>query len=160
LITIKRLNKEDYQLFNELILVEGNNFNEFLKLGWSVNQIKKQLNKNVDLSYGAFYENVLMSFILGDLINIEKIAEYEILFIYVCKNFRNQGIGTKLLKKIEGIDNSVCLRKIYLEVSKNNREAISFYIKMNFEKIYTRKNYYIIDKEKIDAEVFAKNILI
>ena len=158
MITIKRLNKEDYKLFNELIIVEGNNFNEFHKLGWSVKQIKNQLNKNVDLSYGAFYQNILISFILGDLINIEKIAEYEIFFIYVCKNFRKKGIGTKLLKKIEGIDNTACLRKIYLEVSKNNREAISFYIKMNFEKIYTRKNYYIIDKEKIDAEVFVKTI--
>ena len=158
MITIKRLNKEDYKLFNELIIVEGNNYKEFQKLGWSVNQINNQLNKNVDLSYGVFYQNSLISFILGDLINIEKIAEYEILFIYVCKNFRNKGIGTKLLKKIEGIDNNICLRKIYLEVSKKNREAISFYIKMNFEKIYTRKNYYIIDKEKIDAEVFSKTI--
>jgi len=158
LITIKRLNREDYKLFNELILVEGNNFEEFLKLGWSVSQIKNQLNKKVDLSYGAFYENILISFILGDLINIEKLLEYEILFIYVCKKFRNIGIGTKLLKKIEGIKNSTCLKKIYLEVSEHNRNAKSFYIKMNFKKIYTRKNYYTIDKEKIDAEVFSKTI--
>ena len=35
------------------------------------------------------------------LFNIEKISEYEILLIYVCKNFRKKGLGTKLLNKID-----------------------------------------------------------
>jgi len=158
LITIKRLNKEDYKLFSELISSEGNIFNEFIKLGWSVNQIKNQLNKNVDLSYGVFYNDSLISFILGDLFYIEKLSEYEILLIYVCKKYRNKGIGTKLLKKIEETKNNTCLKKIYLEVSKNNIKGISFYNKMKFKKIYTRKNYYYLGNKKIDAEVFSKDL--
>ena len=116
-----------------------------------------KLYKNVNLSYGAFYKNLLISFIFGDLFYIEKESEYEILLIYVCKNFRKKGIGTKLLKKIEENKNKLCLKKIYLEVSKNNTEGISFYNKMNFKKIYTRKNYYYINNKKIDAEVYSKN---
>ena len=83
-----------------------------------------------------------MGFFFGDLINIEKIAEYEILLFYVAKNFRNEGLGSKLIKKIE--ENCNCLKKIHLEVSEINLQGILFYKKWNFKKIYTRKNYYFI----------------
>ena len=87
MIKIKILKNENIKFIDKLIINEGNIFNEFLKLGWSVNQIKNQINKNVNLSYGAFYKNLLISFIFGDLFYIEKESEYEILLIYVCKNF-------------------------------------------------------------------------
>lgn len=138
-----------------MISVEKNNYEEFLKMGWSTKQIKNQLNKNINLSFGGFYNNSLVSFILGDLFNIEKISEYEILLIYVCNYFRNKGLGTKLIKNIE--ENNIRLKKIYLEVSENNLEGISFYKKMNFKKIYTRKNYFLIKEIKSDAFVMSKN---
>ena len=95
-----------------------------LNIDLIVNKLKndgfkiKQINKKTNLSFGAFYDETLVSFMLGDLFNIEKILEYEILLIYVCKNFRKKGLGTKLLNKIE--ENNTRLKKIYLEVSKNN----------------------------------------
>jgi len=138
-----------------LISAEGVNYEEFLKIGWSINQINNQFTKSVNLSFGAFYNNSLISFIIGDLFNIEKISEYEILLIYVSKNFRHKGLGTKLLKKIK--ENNSCLNKIYLEVSKNNSKAISFYKKMNFKKIYIRRKYFLFENKKNDALVMLKN---
>ena len=91
---------------------------------------------------------------MGDLFNIEKISEYEILIIYVCKNFRQKGLGTKLLNKIE--ENNTRLKKIYLEVSKNNFEGISFYTKMKFIGTRTRKNYFFIKNNHIDALAMVK----
>ena len=84
MITFRKLRDDDKSQIGKLILNEGFDYEEFIDMGWSLNQIINQLNKNTNFSYGAFYNNTLVSFILGDLLNIEKISEYEILLIYVC----------------------------------------------------------------------------
>ena len=148
------MDKDDNKLFENLIFNEGKYYQDFLNMGWSNNQIINQLNKNTNKSYGAFYNKSLVSFILGDLFNIEKISEYEILLLYVCKFFRKKGLGTKLINQIE-INNS-CLKKIYLEVSNNNSDAILFYKKMKFKTIYIRKSYFSFENKKIDALAMTK----
>ena len=155
MITFRKLYKNDNKFLNKLIYTEENNYKDFLKMGWSLEQIINQFHKRTNFSFGGFHNDSLISFILGDLFNIEKISEYEILLIYVCKNFRKKGLGTKLFKKIE--ENNNCLKKIYLEVSKNNLEGISFYKKLNFKKINSRKNYYTIENKKTDAFIMSKN---
>ena len=149
MINYRQLTKDDDNFLKNLISYEGKHYDDFLSLGWSKNQIINQINKKTNLSFGAFYNETLVSFILGDLFNIEKISEYEILLIYVSKNFRKKGLGTKLLNKIE--KNNTRLKKIYLEVSKNNSEGISFYTKMKFIGTHTRKNYFFIKNNHIDA---------
>ena len=155
MISIRKLEKKDKKYFGELIRQDALNYKEYSRIGWSAKQIYNQFNKITNLSYGAFDKDLLISFIFGDLINIEKKSEYEILLIYVSKNFRKKGLGTKLLKKIE--ENKNCLNRIYLEVSKNNQEGIAFYKKMGFKKIHTRKEYFLVASNKIDALVMLKN---
>ena len=155
MINYRKLNKSYKSLFTNLIFNEGKDYEDFLNIGWSENQIINQLNKNINLSYGAFYNETLVSFILGDLFNIEKISEYEILLLYVCKHFRKKGLGKELINIIE--ENNSCLKKIYLEVSKNNSKAISFYTKMKFKTTYTRKKYFLIENKRIDALVLTKS---
>ena len=154
MINYRQLTKEDDHFFKSLIFYEGKHYDDFLTMGWSKNQIINHINKKTNLSFGAFYNETLVSFILGDLFNIEKISEYEILLVYVCKDFRKKGLGTKLLNKIE--ENNTCLKKIYLEVSKNNFEGISFYTKMKFTGMHTRKNYFFINNKHIDALSMVK----
>ena len=154
MINYRALTKDDDNFFKNLISYEGKYYDDFLSMGWSKNQIINQINKKTNLAFGAFYNETLVSFILGDLFNIEKISEYEILLIYVCKDFRKQGLGTKLLNKIE--ENNTRLKKIYLEVSKNNSEGILFYTKMNFIGTHTRKNYFLIKNNHIDALAMVK----
>ena len=86
--------------FNNLIHNERDNYDDFLKMGWNKDQISNHLCKNTNLSIGAFYNQNLVSFILGDFFNIEKKSEYEILLIYVSKYFRKKGLGTKLINYI------------------------------------------------------------
>ena len=76
--------------------------------------------------------------------------EYEILMIYVKFADRRKGIAANLLDFIEKEEKG--LKKIYLEVSNNNNNAISFYEKHNFKLINTRLNYYSIDNKKYDAK--------
>ena len=99
MIKIRKLEQKDKKFFNALINSENSYYEEFLSIGWSLKQINNQFKKSTNLAYGIFYRELLISFIFGDLINIEKISEYEILLIYVSKNFRKKGLGTRLLKK-------------------------------------------------------------
>ena len=154
MINYQQLSNDANSHFNNLISREGENYKNFLNMGWSLNQIMNELNKDNNLSFGAFYNKSLVSFIIGNLFNIEKIAEYEILLIYVSKQFRKKGLGTQLINKIK--ENNSRLKKIYLEVSKNNSEGIAFYSKMQFKTIYTRKNYFLINNKKIDAFAMSK----
>ena len=154
MINYQRLTNDDNNHFNDLIINEGKNYEDFLNMGWFPNQIINQLNKDTNLSFGAFYNKSLVSFIIGNLFNIEKISEYEILLIYVSKHFRKKGLGAQLINKIK--ENNSRLKKIYLEVSKNNSEGISFYTKMKFRTIYTRKNYFFINNKRIDAFAMSK----
>ena len=157
MINYQQLTNDDNNHFNNLILSEGKNYENFLNMGWSSNQIINQLNKDTNLSFGAFYNESLISFIIGNLFNIEKISEYEILLLYVSKNFRKKGLGTQLINKIK--KNNSRLKKIYLEVSKNNSEGVLFYTKMKFKTIYTRKNYFLNGNKKFDAIVMSKTYL-
>ena len=154
MINYQQLNNDDNNHFNNLIFNEGKYYENFLNMGWSSNQIINQLNQVTNLSFGAFYNESLVSFIIGNLFNIEKKSEYEILLIYVSKHFRKKGLGTQLINKIK--ENNSRLKKIYLEVSKNNSEGISFYTKMNFKTIYKRKNYFLINNKRIDAFAMSK----
>ena len=154
MINYQQLTNNDSNHFNNLIFNEGKNYENFLNMGWSSNQIINQLNKDTNLSFGALYNESLVSFIIGNLFNIEKIAEYVILLIYVSKHFRKKGLGTQLISKIK--ENNSHLKKIYLEVSKNNSEGIAFYTRMKFKTIYTRKNYFLINNKKIDAFAMSK----
>ena len=154
MIHSRKLEKKDSKYFEHLISEDLLNYQEYIHQGWSLKQIKNQFDKSTNLSYGFFYNDLMVSFIFGDLINIEKNTEYEIHLIYVIKKFRHKGLGSKLIKKIE--ENCHYLRKIYLEVSEINLKGISFYQKMGFKKIYTRKSYYSYQNKKADAFLMAK----
>ena len=154
MINYQQLTNDDNNHFNNLIFNEGKNYENFLNMGWSSNQIINQLNQNTNLSFGAFYNNSLVSFIIGNLFNIEKISEYEILLLYVSKRFRKKGLGTQLINKIK--ENNSRLKTIYLEVSKTNSEGVLFYKKMKFRTIKTRKNYFFINNKRVDAFAMSK----
>ena len=72
----------------------------FRALGWSKNQIILQFSKYVNFSFGGYYNKKFVAFLIGDLIFIEKVSEYEILFIYVKKTYRRKGLANYLLNKI------------------------------------------------------------
>ena len=85
MIHSRKLEKKDSKYFEHLISEDLLNYQEYIHQGWSLKQIKNQFDKSTNLSYGFFYNDLMVSFIFGDLINIEKNAEYEIHLIYVIK---------------------------------------------------------------------------
>ncbi len=66
----------------------------------------------------------------------------DIMNIVVKKDFRNQGIGTLLLKRLLDLAKENKISDITLEVMEENYSAIHLYKKFGFEQIAVRKNYY------------------
>ena len=153
-----KLNKQNIKQCINLFIDMQEEDLYFQQLGWNQNQIISQFSKNADYSIGIFEKNELIAFILGDLIFIEKVSEYEILFIYVKKKYRNQGLASNLLKTLYLQKKIVNLNKIFLEVAKDNKNALNLYKRHNFKLLNTRKKYYKIDSNRIDALCFVKTL--
>ena len=70
------------------------------------------------------------------------LPDADIMNIVVKKDFRNQGIGSLLLKELINLSKSLNIKNLFLEVNEKNTPAISLYNKFGFKKISIRKNYY------------------
>jgi len=73
---------------------------------------------------------------------IPVLDEADISNIVVHKNFRNQKIGSLLLKNLIDLAHSNNLKFLNLEVRESNIPAIKLYEKYGFEVCGIRKNYY------------------
>ena len=153
-IITKNFSSSCYNIIDQ----HSNDLDIFLKLGWSKSQFKVQLAKKNNLTLGLYENSILEGFVIGDLINIEKNIEYEVLLIYVNVEKRKRGYATKLLEYIPLILKKEKLKKIYLEVAANNHSAIKLYEKNNFKQRGIRKKYYTLDNKKFDAFFFEKII--
>ncbi len=117
----------------------------------NINKLGTQVIDNFVNTYniGAYIHNnkyiILVSeknqVLNGLLIVYHNIDCYELEIIVVDQNYRNQGIGTNLLKYFE--DNYLVLGdEIFLEVASNNDIAYNLYTKIGFAVINIRKKYY------------------
>ena len=158
MIKIKKLLPKKFSDCYNLIITDNKDQIYFENLGWKLNQFKNQLLKENNFSLALFNNNLMISFVLGDIISIEKIIEYEILLIYVNFNYRQLGYASKLLNKIPLALNKNQLKKIYLEVSSDNIQAIKLYKHNSFIQTGMRKNYYQFYNKKMDSLLFEKII--
>ena len=70
------------------------------------------------------------------------VDEADIMNLVVKKTFRNQGLGTLLLKKLKDLSRKLNCISITLEVMEENYPAIHLYKNLGFTQIGIRKNYY------------------
>ena len=86
--------------------------------------------------------------IIGFVIFYHVKNEIEIIQIGIMKSCQRKKYGSLIINKIKKLKD---IRKIFLEVSVENTQAINFYLKNGFKKIGIRKAYYKVNKKKIDA---------
>ena len=86
--------------------------------------------------------------IIGFVIFYHIKDEIEIIQIGIMKSCQRKNYGSLILNKIKKLKD---IRKIFLEVSVENIQAINFYLKNGFKKIGIRKAYYKVNKKKKDA---------
>ena len=86
--------------------------------------------------------------IIGFVIFYHVKNEIEIIQIGIMKSCQRKNYGSLIVNKIKKLKD---IRKIFLEVSVENIQAINFYLKNGFKKIGIRKGYYKVNKKRIDA---------
>ena len=81
--------------------------------------------------------------------------EIEIIKICIVKSHQRKNYGSILINEIKKLN----IKKIFLEVSIENVNAINFYLKNGFQKIGVRKGYYANNKSsRIDALRFCAKL--
>ena len=117
------------------MIIETEKYNDVIE---SISDNKNVLKGDNPFTHTLVYldNDEVIGFIKYDVI-YEKV---ELIYIFVCKDCRNKGIASKLLKSL--IDKVSDKENITLEVRTDNKVAIKLYQKFNFEIIATRKNYY------------------
>ena len=91
---------------------------------------------------------VLAQIVVGFIVFYRVKDEIEIIKIGIMKSCQRKNYGSLIINKIKKLND---IRKIFLEVSFENTQAINFYLKNGFKKIGIRKAYYKGNKTKIDA---------
>ena len=86
--------------------------------------------------------------IIGFVIFYHVKDEIEIIQIGIIKSCQRKNYGSLIIDKIKKLND---IRKIFLEVSVENTQAINFYLKNGFEKIGIRKDYYRGKNQRTDA---------
>ncbi len=120
--------------FDKIASTLTSDFDEF----WNANILKDELaSKNSNYFVAKWKEEIL------GFAGIKSMLEdSDIMNIVVKKDFRNQGIGSLLLKKLILLAQESNFISVTLEVMEENYPAIHLYKKFGFKEIGMRKNYY------------------
>ena len=105
---------------------------------WNQNQWKNELEKNYVTAIGIH----LNKSILGVCVFHKIYDEVEIRYLTVHPAYKRRGLGKKLIYRILKYCKHENIKKIFLEVSLNNKQALRFYDYLGFNTIGIRKRYY------------------
>ncbi|MCI8383567.1 MAG: tRNA (adenosine(37)-N6)-threonylcarbamoyltransferase complex dimerization subunit type 1 TsaB [Clostridia bacterium] len=136
-VKIMIMNATDLECISDILLSDFDDF-------WNANIFKKELESENSSYLVAKLNDEIVGF-AGIKILLE---DADIMNIVIKKNFRNQGIGTLLLKNLINLANENHLKSLSLEVMEENFSAIHLYKKLGFEQVGKRKKYYQ-DKDAI-----------
>ena len=137
---------------------------DHLEINWNDQAISDHLHKENSFNFYLLDNDHPIGVLIGHfLYQDQKISEFEILHIAVLPEYRNQGIGRKILEELEKqlkmTNKSI---KIFLEASSLNKFAIKLYEKLGYKAYNERKNYYrsnsINSPASQDAILFAKSL--
>ena len=118
---------------------------------WNLNQWKNELEKENVSGKGIYTHNL----ILGLCVLHKIYDEAEIRYLSVHPSHKRKGLGKKLFELILTECKNENIKRIYLEVSQKNKQAISFYDNFGFTTICIRKKYY---KDGSDALLKLKKL--
>ncbi len=122
---------------------------------WSTNDYLGSYNNKNNKIFLIKHNNQIIACITVSIV----MSDAEIIQLWVRDSFQRQGIATKMLQQtINLLKHKYFINHIYLEVMINNTGAISLYKKFNFQELGTRKGYYKIAGDRVDALTMLKLI--
>ena len=114
---------------------------------WSLEDFENFCHNQSISIFGFMDNNMLAGFIVLSFI----IDQAEIYSLCTRPDYRQQGIASRLFAYAYQECADRLMTEINLEVAVTNHPAIAFYQKQGFEIIATRKDYYTIDGQPVDA---------
>lgn len=118
---------------------------------WSYNQFAEELDRAFSRFIVAERSGIITGYAIAWIIA----GELQLNSIAVKKSYRRKGIGRQILTSLIEDNNSENITSVFIEVRKNNTEAINFYNAFGFNITGIRKKYYVDD----DAILMEKKIL-
>ena len=130
MISVKQIKEKDIDLCYGL---DSNTISLWSKKQWT-NEFKKEGTK----VFGLFSLNLVIGICVFNLV----LDEAQINYFAVNEEFRKKGFGSYLMRFLIEYCEKLNIKKLFLEVSKNNLIAEKFYSSFNFSTVGMRKNYY------------------
>ena len=130
MINIRKINSKDSKSCYDLDLKSIHH--------WNQNQWESELEKD--------YVNAIALYLNNSMVGVcvfHKICdELEIRYLSVHPSYKRRGLGKKLINTIIKECKNEKIKRIFLEVSSKNMQALSFYEYFGFETVSVRKKYY------------------
>ena len=101
--------------------------------------IKDDFKSNIFTKYFIYIEKYN---IIGFINYYDLYDRFEIAYIEVLEEYRNNKIGSKMMEHLIEIGKQKKIENITLEVNKNNNNAIKLYLKYDFINVAVRPRYY------------------
>ena len=139
-IKVEKMTLNDLENIQNILISDFDDF-------WNYNILKDELESENSIYIVAKSNKEIIGF-AGIKILLD---EADIMNIVTKKCYRNQGIGTLLLKNLISISRNLNLHSLSLEVNEENKTAIHLYENLGFKNIGIRKNYYKSKNGKIMA---------
>jgi ribosomal-protein-alanine N-acetyltransferase len=136
----------DAQDINDILVIERLTY----KIPWNKAKFTHSLNNPNTLAYLIFKDNQ----VLGYSIALCASKTADLLNICIHPDYQHQGLGTKLFAyqlQISGV------KEFFIEVRVSNHSALSFYKKLGFKAINTRKKYYSDGEDAIILRFVTDN---
>jgi ribosomal protein S18 acetylase RimI-like enzyme len=125
---------------------------EYLDYTYNVNKITRSINKENNIFFVAFLENVPVGFakVKKHSLNeqIGSIAQMELQKIYVLSYYHGSGAGAALMQAVLDLADQVKPDFIWLDTHIGNSKAIRFYEKFGF--IQSSKEYFTIGAQSFE----------
>lgn len=80
-------------------------------------------------------------------------GDADLMTIAIHPKYRRQGLATSMINELENWAKSRGASSMMLEVAVDNQEAIALYLKLGYQKLNIRKNYYGYGK---DAQIMKR----
>ena len=142
-LVIQDMQPEDV---DEVVKIETWSFSD----PWS----KENFLAELDLPFSWVWAAKLDEELVGYCCCWEIEEELQIANLAVHQNFRNQGVGKKILQEILNRACQKKIKKVTLEVRESNQFGLKLYHAFGFAEIGRRKRYY--QKPTEDGLIFAK----
>jgi diamine N-acetyltransferase len=155
--TISSIGKQSFRDAFGSLFLDKTTLQEYLEYTYQPDKIEKSIQKQNNVFFLAFMENVPVGFakVKKHSLNeqIESIAQMELQKIYVLSYYHGSGAGIALMKAVLELAQKIQPDILWLDTHISNEKAIRFYEKRGFKK--TGKRYFTIGTQTFEYHLMS-----